>query len=1237
MHSLIARTFNLGYRRPAALLLVALALTALLFLLFLPGSQPAQALDADADFALDSDNPVAEGIWGNADTIWVANDGTGAENKVFAYNRSDGDYDSSQDFETLHGAGNLTPEGIWSDGTTMYVADSDNNKVYAYKMLDQTHDSGKDFNLHGNNDRPRGITGYGGTLWVVQDAVGSNGNRIFAYKLNPGQSDHGAREPGKELNKLDAADNRGPAGIWTDGATMYVADPADDKVYAYKMSNRSRDRAREFDLDAENGDPRGIWADAANRFDAKTFYVADHIENKLYVYTVTPADIDGPVLLSAVVNTAGAEIALTFDEGLDTTTWTSAYRHQVAVTVDGQAVTFADVDFSGSLNETATLSGLSLVISAGQTVVVAFTDPTSGNDPQTPFQDVLGNDAASFTTGVDGVSAVRHGSSVDTTPIDTGLSTRLPRKLLARVVGGGVELKWSAPTQDAASVEGYEILRRRSNRGEQTFTTLVSDTGDADTAYLDATAIEAGVRYTYRVEAIRSGQRSGRSNAASVLLLGDTTPRPLVGNIGQSPSAEATITDDYTMLFRLGTHGQGYAIDSVSIDLAAAPTDLTVSVWIAGIPGASDAGGVDWANERRYKLFDFANPDSFQAGLNTFAAPAGAWVYHNVNHYIVLSDFGDSLEIKETTSNAEDPGGEPGAILADEASSRSGVLRLVLEGSRRDRGILAAAFAQPGAGTNQEIISLGDDCCFEMTLGAPGRYLIRSLSVYGDDSTPLKGIFDLPINVIDLFNLTMPDRSTHQVPGMNLFTAPQGAILLGGDRTYTLEMDIVDDPGSTSLRGGVILSRVFGNASVGFDTPSGGATFSQAGDVALISPIMAIEGEALHPMVSNFGQIDDSYKTVDSTTPFVSQGFTTGSESFEYHLQGIGVNIEGSDDSNGNAQIPDGPSSVSVAVHADASGQPGDKLFDLVSPDDYTSGHSFFEAPPGTTLAPNTSYVLAWKYLSGTAHRLRRTASDSEDSGALAGFSIADAFYSGSALSSLSVASGGRALEIVLYGVAVDPPALGYQVTPNWLHIPDGVEVGDQFRLVFISTTNNLGDAMSGDVEDYNALVQREAAREYNDSIIRRVASEFKAVVCTETVDARRNTNMTDSRGVPVHWLDGGWDDRPTLIADSYADFYEGEWVNREWGALVTGNSTKFYPSKLMWTGCDATGASHPDAHVGTTSSMGVVALGAPNHTNPNYAPLGANFIASEHLSAEKDESYRLYAVSPVFTVVPAR
>ena len=43
-------------------------------------------------------------------------------------------------------------------------------------------------------------------------------------------------------------------------------------------------------------------------------------------------------------------------------------------------------------------------------------------------------------------------------------------------------------------MDGYESLRRQPNRGEQTLTTLVSDTGTTDTTYFDATATEPGVR-----------------------------------------------------------------------------------------------------------------------------------------------------------------------------------------------------------------------------------------------------------------------------------------------------------------------------------------------------------------------------------------------------------------------------------------------------------------------------------------------------------------------------------------------------------------------------------------------------------------------------------------------------------------------------------------------------------------------------------------------------------------------
>ena len=183
------------------------------------------------------------------------------------------------------------------------------------------------------------------------------------------------------------------------------------------------------------------------------------------------------------------------------------------------------------------------------------------------------------------------------------------------------------------------------------------------------------------------------------------------------------------------------------------------------------------------------------------------------------------------------------------------------------------------------------------------------------------------------------------------------------------------------------------------------------GDVAIADPYMAILGEPLKAMVQNLGRTDNSYALADTTNAVLSQGFTTGPSPFGFRLQGIGVNIEGSD-----SNFPDGPTSVSVAVHADSSGQPGTKLVDLVSPTEYAAGHSFFEAPPGTYLEGSTSYVLVWRHLGGTVHRLQRTSSDSEDLPALVAFSIANVFYRGADLDNLSANSGSNALEIAVYG-----------------------------------------------------------------------------------------------------------------------------------------------------------------------------------------------------------------------------
>ena len=563
------------------------------------------------------------------------------------------------------------------------------------------------------------------------------------------------------------------------------------------------------------------------------------------------------------------------------------------------------------------------------------------------------------------------------------------------------------------------------------------------------------------------------------------SPTTLVGNTGRSASATATavITEEYAMGFRLGDHGQGYEISSVSIDLAAAPSDLTVSLWMGKHSGSGQGGS-------RVKLFDFENPASFRTRLNEFTAPAGAFAYHGVEYFITLSDFGASLSINETTSNNEDASGEPGAELANSAGGDTNVLRLAVKGSRRDSGILVSNFAQPGEG-DQEISSLGDKCCFKMDVGNADRYLIRGFSWTVDDTTTRNGGWRNPFELHegsstgvkdgdDTRRLTM--YNTRNNEGVAARTAPLGATVAGGSRTYTFLLDVDlgrDGEGKKIERIDAVLIRNIVPAADGEDSPgAAGFDLSAFGDAAYPdAPYATIFGEPLYAMTSNLGQSDNGYVSLGGANhKVVTQGFSTGPNEDGYDFLGIGVEIEGSD-----AQVPDGPTFVSVAVHADSSGKPGAKLFDLISPTEFAPGHSFFEAPRGTRLEANTSYVLVWRHNGGTAHRLQRTLGDGEDSGALAGFSIANVFYRGADLDNLSANSTSNALEIAVYGVESDQPLVmptasferaTYSVTESG-SVTVKVQLSeDPKRTVTIPlTTTNQGGATGADYSGVPASV----------------------------------------------------------------------------------------------------------------------------------------------------------------------
>ena len=124
---------------------------------------------------------------------------------------------------------------------------------------------------------------------------------------------------------------------------------------------------------------------------------------------------------------------------------------------------------------------------------------------------------------------------------------------------------------------------------------------------------------------------------------------------------------------------------------------------------------------------------------------------------------------------------------------------------------------------------------------------------------------------------------------------------------------------------------------------------------------------------------------------------------------------------------------------------------------------------------------MVWRYNDGTWHRLQQTSTDGEDSGALTGFSIANAFYRGADLNSLNTPSGNQALEIAVYGVERDQPLsmptasferATYSVTESGsVTVKVQLSVDPGLTVAIPLTTTNQGGATSADYSGVPASV----------------------------------------------------------------------------------------------------------------------------------------------------------------------
>ena len=182
-----------------------------------------------------------------------------------------------------------------------------------------------------------------------------------------------------------------------------------------------------------------------------------------------------------------------------------------------------------------------------------------------------------------------------------------------------------------------------------------------------------------------------------------------------------------------------------------------------------------------------------------------------------------------------------------------------------------------------------------------------------------------------------------------------------------------------------------------------------------------------------------------------------------------------------------------------------------------------------------------------------------------------------------------------------------YEVPHDWALKPSGLSAGDNFRLLFVTSTRR--DARASDIATYNTFVQTRAKAGHS-AITDSCGNQFKVIGSTSAVNAKNNTATTGT-GQAIYWLNGA------KVADNYADFYDGSWDSI---AGKTEAGTDFTGNKFIFTGSN-TG--------GTTAALplggsGNVAFGRLESTHGPLHALGS-------MSGGANRSF--YALSPVFTV----
>ncbi len=992
-----------------------------------------------------------------------------------------------------------------------------------------------------------------------------------------------------------------------------------------------------------------------------------------------------PSLTSAVVLADGNTIQLAFSEDLQSTNLPPAAAF--TVTAGGSAFTVTGVA-AGSTEDVLEIT-VSPLIGQGQAVVVAYEDPTAGDDAKA-IQDTVGNDTPDFTTGSGDVPAVTNNSALTNevlaswslTPTGLVAGTKFRLLFLSSTKRDAVSsdiADYNTFVQDRAAAGHADIQAYSGGFGAIGCTAAVdardntSTTGTGVPIYwLDGTKVaddyadfydgswddEINDKNESGTDAHDTSQSdnypiTGCANDGTEEFAGATNPRSLgvstghvrIGRLNSSGTLQDPIDGNDTARTNLTRPMYGLSavfevssspstnpsVPAVISDVAVVPAPRTTGslrvFWTApdntGKPALtgydvrySDSGENNW---RTVRVDDAASTTLIISGIaNSYydvqvralnVKYTGPWssiaegatnfpperIY--ANHPLIPDDLGpgDSfrlLFITEETTDATDTGihdyhdfsteglhaiSDPGRLM-----SAWGVVTLGQ----------SALVSTPGADARQHT----DTTWTETDRGVP-IYWLNGARVADDYADFYDGVW------ADEANPTNDVGEPHSLADPAPWT--------GTDHDGT---ELFDGAASRAVGQSTVGVGAPGSSASGAGPLKGGTRFAKTEERPLYGLWHLLVVDENLRLVTNFFQ--PAVGNVSNTRAAVrAQLFTTGPHSSGYGISSIEVE-KGSETATFLG---------TVAIHTtDGDGDPdlADGLHATLSLENTGSSTWTLAAPAGTVLKPSTTYALVFKGDSGTYPGLYTSPADGEDSPA-DGWSLADAlvYYSGSAWVENT---DGTSLVIEMIG----PLAAATTAVPAaWSLKPTGLNTGDRFRLLFLSSTKRDGTAT--DIATYNTFIQNLAAAGHTD--IRDYSAGFTAIGCTEAVDARDNTSTTytaEDKGVPIYWLGGA------KAADQYEDFYDGSWDDEandknESGADAHDTSIQ---SNFPSTGCNHDGTEAFQAGDSIALGGSDVRLGRPNSTGSGHGPISSD----RHRRTDVTFTNPLYGLSAVFRVAAA-